>query len=136
MSVITKLYRGETHFDFVAISKRTLKVSTAAVVVSVLIMAFLGFNLSIDFTGGVIVTVPVANDASVEEVREDLRAVGQSDARVQIAQDGLDESRPPTLLFELVRLLFRFMAKTPALEELLQLPPTITEFMLLHYPSS
>lgn len=97
MSLITKLYRGETHFDFVAISKRSLKVSAAAVVVSLLIMIFHGFNLSIDFTGGVIVTVPVENEASVEQVREELRSIGQSDARVQIAQDGLDESRPPTL---------------------------------------
>jgi len=97
MSVFKRLYRGETHFDFVKISKTSLKVSAALVLLSVLIMVVRPFNLSIDFTGGVIVTVPVENGATVEEVRADLRDVGQADARVQISQDGLDESRLPTL---------------------------------------
>jgi preprotein translocase subunit SecF len=46
------------------------------------------FNLSIDFTGGVIITVPNQSDATVEEIRADLRDVGYADARVQISGDG------------------------------------------------
>jgi len=88
MSIITKLYRGETHFDFVAVSKTTLKVSLALVALSVLIMIVRPFNLSIDFTGGVIVTAPNEANASVEEIRSDLRDVGYSDARVQVSGDG------------------------------------------------
>jgi preprotein translocase subunit SecF len=88
MSIIKKLYRGETHFDFVEISKTTMKVSLGLVLLSILIMVVRPFNLSIDFTGGVIVTVPNEADATVEEIRADLRAVGYSDARVQISGDG------------------------------------------------
>jgi preprotein translocase subunit SecF len=88
MSIVKKLYRGETHFDFVAASKTTLKVSLGLVLLSVLIMVVRPFNLSIDFTGGVLITVPNQSDATVEEIRADLREVGYSDARVQISGDG------------------------------------------------
>lgn len=97
MSVFSDLYNGRTHFDFVGTSKRVLRISLVLVVTSILIMVIRPFNLSIDFTGGVIVTVPVTEEATVEEIREDLRAVGQGDARVQIAQSGLNDDRPPTL---------------------------------------
>ncbi|MEZ5176015.1 MAG: protein translocase subunit SecF [Acidimicrobiia bacterium] len=97
MSVISRLYRGETHFDFVRVSRTTLRVSLVAVAASLLIMLVRPFNLSIDFTGGVIVTVPGQNGATVEDIRADLRDIGHGDARVQIAQDGLDETRPPTV---------------------------------------
>ncbi len=97
MNVITRLYRGETHFDFVKVSRTTMKVSIGAVIVSILLMIFLQFNLSIDFTGGVIVTVPNVNDATVEEIRADLRDIGQGDARVQVSHDGLDDSQPSTV---------------------------------------
>ena len=107
MSVIKRLYRGETHFDFVEISKTTLKVSLGLVIVSVLIMIVRPFNLSIDFTGGVIVTVPNVEDASVEDIRGDLRDVGYSDARVQISGDGFvtvqTESLPAAEQDSLVR---------------------------------
>ncbi len=88
MSTLSDMYRGKTHFDFVAISKTSLKVSLALVVLSILIVIVRPFNLSIDFTGGVIVDIPNTSDASVEEVREDLRSVGYGDARVQISGEG------------------------------------------------
>lgn len=107
MSIITKLYRGETHFDFVSASKTTLKVSLGLVIVSVLIMIVRPFNLSIDFTGGVIVTAPNETNASVEDIRADLRDVGYSDARVQISGDGFvtvqTESLPAAEQDSLVR---------------------------------
>lgn len=94
MSVFRRLYQGETHFDFVKISRTTLKVSVGAVIVSILLMIFLQFNLSIDFTGGVIVTVPNDNGATVEDIRADLRDVGQADARVQVSHAAADDSQP------------------------------------------
>ncbi|KAA3641852.1 MAG: protein translocase subunit SecF, partial [Armatimonadetes bacterium] len=97
MNVISRLYRGETHFDFVKVSRTTMKVSIGAVIVSIFLMIFLQFNLSIDFTGGVIVTVPNVNEASVDEIRTDLRDVGQGDARVQVSQSGLDDAGPSTV---------------------------------------
>ena len=89
MSVITRLYRGETHFDFVAISRKALIVSAVFVVASILIMVLKPFNLSIDFTGGVIITVENQSDATVESIRDELRSVGYGDARVQITGDGI-----------------------------------------------
>jgi preprotein translocase subunit SecF len=88
VNVLTRMYRGETSFDFIAISRRTLIVSGVLVVASLLLMVVRPFNLSIDFTGGVIVTVPNDADATVEEVRADLRDVGYADARVQITGEG------------------------------------------------
>ena len=76
MSVFQKMYRGQTRFDFIAISRTTLKVSLALVLLSLLLMVVRPFNLSIDFTGGVLVTVDNQANATVEEVRADLREVG------------------------------------------------------------
>ena len=99
MSILTRMYRGETHFDFVAASKKTLIVSGVLVVASILLMIVRPFNLSIDFTGGVIVTVENDAGASVEDVRADLRDVGYADARVQITGEGFinvqTEALPP-----------------------------------------
>jgi preprotein translocase subunit SecF len=97
MNVFRRLYRGETHFDFVEISKTTLKVSLGLVIAAVLLVIVRPFNLSIDFTGGVIVTVPNVSGATVGEISADLRAVGQGDARIQISHDGLDSERLPTV---------------------------------------
>jgi preprotein translocase subunit SecF len=99
MSILTRMYRGETHFDFVAASKKALMVSGVLVVASILLMIVRPFNLSIDFTGGVIVTVENNAGATVEQVRGDLRDVGYADARVQITGEGFinvqTEALPP-----------------------------------------
>lgn len=89
MSVLRRMYRGETEFDFVSISKKTLIVSGVLVALSLLLMIVRPFNLSIDFTGGVIVTVDNESDASLEEIRSELRDVGYADARVQITGEGV-----------------------------------------------
>ncbi|MGB5533256.1 MAG: protein translocase subunit SecF [Acidimicrobiia bacterium] len=88
MSVLTRIYRGETHFDFVGIARRTLLVSLALVVLSLLLLLVRPLNLSIDFTGGVIVTVENQADASVGDVRDALTAVGEGGARVQLTGEG------------------------------------------------
>ncbi len=88
MNVLARMYRGETHFDFVAVSKRTFVVSLVLVVSSILITLIRPFNLSIDFTGGVIVSVVNEANASVEEIRSELRSVGYADARVQVTGEG------------------------------------------------
>lgn len=98
MSVLKLMYRGETRFDFVAISKKTLIVSAALVVISIMLMIAKPFNLSIDFTGGVIVTVENEANATVESVRADLRDIGYGDARVQITGDGFLQIQTETLV--------------------------------------
>ena len=106
MSVLRRMYRGETAFDFVGLAQKTLIVSGVLVVGSLLLMLIRPFNLSIDFTGGVIVTAPNTAEATVEEVRADLRSVGYADARVQITGDGFvtvqTESLDPSEQDELV----------------------------------
>ena len=88
MSVFSRMYRGETQFDFVAVSKKTLIVSAVLIAASILTMIIRPFNLSIDFSGGVIVTVENNTDADVESIRVELRSVGYADARVQTTSDG------------------------------------------------
>ncbi|MEN8233889.1 MAG: protein translocase subunit SecF [Actinomycetota bacterium] len=88
MSVFTRMYRGETRFDFVAISRKTLIVSAALVAVSLLLLLVRPLNLSIDFTGGVIVTVQNEADADITEVRSALAGIGQAGARVQLTGEG------------------------------------------------
>lgn len=88
MNVLRKMYRGETTFDFVAISKRTMVMSIVLVLLSLLVLLVRPLNLSIDFTGGVIITVTNETNATVEEVRADLRSIGYANARVQLTGEG------------------------------------------------
>lgn len=88
MNVLTRVYRGETKFDFVDASRRTLMVSVVLIAASFLVILVKPFNLSIDFTGGVIVSAENSAQASVEEIRADLRSIGYADARVQTTGDG------------------------------------------------
>jgi preprotein translocase subunit SecF len=83
------MYRGETHFDFVGASKRTLIVSAVLIVLSILALVVRPLNLSIDFTGGTVIVVDNESGASVEDVRDALRGVGEGSARVQLTgEDG------------------------------------------------
>jgi len=88
MNVFTKMYRGETHFDFVATAKKTLIVSAVFVVLSLILLLVKPLNLSIDFTGGVVVTVENESDADVAVVRSALVGIGEGGARVQLTGDG------------------------------------------------
>jgi preprotein translocase subunit SecF len=88
MSVLTRMYRGETHFDFVGIAKKTLLVSAALAVLSLLALLIRPLNLSIDFTGGVIVTVQNESGADITEVRSALADIGEAGARVQLTGEG------------------------------------------------
>ena len=88
MSVLGEMYRGETEFDFVGIGKKTMIVSAVLVAASILIMLVRPFNLSIDFTGGTIISAPNEANASVEEVRAALRTIGEGGATVQITGEG------------------------------------------------
>ncbi len=99
MSTISRLYRGETTYDFVGVSRKTMVVSGVLIVLSILLMLLRPFNLSIDFTGGTIVTVENLAAVSVEEVRDELRAIGHGGATVQLTGEGFilvrTEALPP-----------------------------------------
>ncbi|MEA2022898.1 MAG: protein translocase subunit SecF [Actinomycetota bacterium] len=88
MNVLTRMYRGETHFDFVGTARKTLLVSAGLVVLSLLLLLVRPLNLSIDFTGGVIVTVENQSDVDIDDVRAALGDIGQAGARVQLTGEG------------------------------------------------
>jgi preprotein translocase subunit SecF len=52
MSVLTRLYRGETRIDFIGTRKRWYLASLLLITLCVLSIVFRGFNVGIDFKGG------------------------------------------------------------------------------------
>jgi preprotein translocase subunit SecF len=52
MSVVSRLYRGETRIDFIGNRKRWYAASAVLIVICALSFIFRGFNYSIDFKGG------------------------------------------------------------------------------------
>jgi preprotein translocase subunit SecF len=88
MSLIRRLYRGETEYDFVGARRTFLIISSVLLVVSALSLAVRGLNLSLDFRGGVAVETENPAGAGVADVREALQPLGLSDARIQLLADG------------------------------------------------
>ena len=84
MSVWSDLYNGRTHFDIVSHWKRWFTFSGILIAISLVALLARGFDLSIDFTGGTIVTVENSADQTVATYRTALTAVGQEGAVVQI----------------------------------------------------
>lgn len=88
MNVFTRMYRGETTFDFVAMSKKALIGSAIAIVLSVVILIVRPLNLSIDFTGGTVIIVENTAGVSIEEMRSAVGEVGQEGAKIQLTGEG------------------------------------------------
>lgn len=88
MSVMSRLYRGETTIDFISQRNRWFAVSAILLIVSIGSLIFRGLDGSVDFTGGTI--VEARNDSGVDtaEVRNALSAIGQAGARVQLTGGG------------------------------------------------
>lgn len=85
-----ELYRGETTIDFFAMRKRWFTVSGVLLLVSVLSLAVLQLDTSVDFTGGTIVTAANEAGADVADVRAALSEIGQDGARVQLVGEDLE----------------------------------------------
>ena len=99
MNVFTRIYRGQTNFDFVGSARRALVVSAILVVLSLLLLLVRPLNLSIDFSGGTVIIVENQADASIEEIRGAMSEIGLSGARVQLTGQGFirvqTEALPP-----------------------------------------
>jgi preprotein translocase subunit SecF len=65
-------FRGYRHPEFHIIQRRRrwFVLSGSAIAVSIIALVFLGLNYSIDFTGGTLIEYRVANDVTVEQVRD------------------------------------------------------------------
>jgi preprotein translocase subunit SecF len=83
VSFLRSWYRGQFHVDFLGRQRIGLLISTAVVVVSLASLLLQGVVLGIDFEGGTVWQLP-SGGASVAEVRDALRPVGQDAARIQL----------------------------------------------------
>jgi preprotein translocase subunit SecF len=84
-SIWTRLYHGETNFDFVGRRKLWFTLSLVAVLIGIGSLLTRGLNLGIDFEGGVVWEVP-AGDASVADARHAVDEFGLAGATIQELQ--------------------------------------------------
>jgi preprotein translocase subunit SecF len=101
-NAILRLYRGQTHYDFINRWRYWFAISGTIIIIGMVALGVKGLNFSIDFKGGVVWQVPTT--ATVAEVRADLskidpilgqaqitqltnRATGQTSIQVQAAGD-------------------------------------------------
>ena len=82
MSRLQRLWRNQTKVDFPDLWKKTLRVSAALILVSILGLLVRGVNLGIEFEGGTVWEAS-APGVSTSDVRDALRGVGQADAKIQ-----------------------------------------------------
>jgi preprotein translocase subunit SecF len=81
--VLSRLYNGETSFNFVGRARLWAMLSAGVILVGLVSLFTQGLNFGIDFTGGTAWEVE-ARGVSVSEARDALRPVGLGDAEVQI----------------------------------------------------
>jgi preprotein translocase subunit SecF len=89
-SIWTRLYHGETNFDFVGRRKLWFTMSLIAVLIGIGSLLTRGLNLGIDFEGGVVWEVP-AGDVSVGDARDAVDQFGLAGATIQELES--DEGR-------------------------------------------
>ena len=89
-SVWGRLYHGETNADFIGRKRIWFILSGLLVLIGVVAFATRGFNLGIDFEGGVVWEVP-AGDATVAEVRDRVAPFGLAGSTIQELES--DEGR-------------------------------------------
>ena len=99
MSVIRRLYRGETDFDFIGRRKLWFLISGSLLLICTLSLLIQGLDYSIEFRGGVSVQATVAPDGPlgdssdrevVSQVQDALADAGVTGAQVQVAISGDD----------------------------------------------
>jgi len=78
-----EFFKKRTSFRFMAHRRRWYAVSAALLLASLLLVAFRGLNLGIDFTGGVVLELSFPQEADLDQVRGALARAGHADAAVQ-----------------------------------------------------
>ena len=96
MSLVRRLYRGETSFDFISQRRKWFAISAVLILVSLLSLAVRGVERSVDFTGGTIVESPNTSGLDVAGYRTALEDIGRGNARVQILTGESDRVRVQT----------------------------------------
>lgn len=91
MSLWRDLYWGRTTFDVVAARRRWFVISAILLLLSAGVFALRGgFDLSVDFQGGTVVTIANPDGATVAEVRQRVERLGITGARVQESGGGTE----------------------------------------------
>jgi preprotein translocase subunit SecF len=86
MSVISRLYNGETDINFIGRWKLWFLLSGIVILAGLASLFVRGLNLGIDFEGGTVWEVD-AGDASVDEARSVVEAAGIQEPEVQTLED-------------------------------------------------
>ena len=87
MNIFKKAYRGDIHVDFVGHRKRFFIFSAIIIAVSLLSLGLRGFNLGIEFEGGVSLEVGNTNGVSVADMHSAIDGIGLEGATVQSVRD-------------------------------------------------
>ena len=87
---IRRLYRGNTSWDFLGVSKRVMAGSAIAVLICVLALMVRGLNLGIEFEGGGVWEMPAVEQVSTVDIEGAAAEAGMDDARVQKITGGDD----------------------------------------------
>ncbi|MGH9242886.1 MAG: protein translocase subunit SecF [Acidimicrobiales bacterium] len=80
--IFSRLYHGDTDFDFVGHTRRWVTISLVVILAGVVALLVRGLNLGIDFVGGTVWEVE-SGGLSVTEVRDELAGVDLEGAKVQ-----------------------------------------------------
>ena len=78
-----EFFKKRTSFRFMPLRRRWYAISALLVLASVLLIAFRGLNLGIDFTGGVVLELSFPQEVDLDRVRGSLASAGHEDATVQ-----------------------------------------------------
>lgn len=100
MSVLSRLYRNQTTFDFVGRKRIGFTISAVLLLVSVGSLVTRGLNLGVDFEGGTVIEVENLAGGTVEDVRDALRLFGLESATVQLTSGGTDGIRVEAEIIE------------------------------------
>jgi len=90
MSLLTRLYRGETRFDFIGTRRRWYLASLVLLAICVLSMVVRGFNVGIDFKGGTQFQIKASGTSiTTQQVERALAGTGHpSDSAAQQVGSG------------------------------------------------
>src|SRR5947209_7980405 len=87
-SLMRRLYRGETNFDFIGQRKKWYLASAIVVLICLASIVFRGFNFGIEFSGGNQFEVPVRSGTSLAQVRGAVEGTGAKVSSAQTAGTG------------------------------------------------
>ena len=87
---IRRMYRGDTSWDFLQVSRRVLICSAVAVIICVAALFVRGLNLGIEFEGGGVWESPASEAVTIDTIDDAMSDVGMDDARIQRITGGDD----------------------------------------------